>query len=106
VTPHFWPVVCVYVAVSVSQPMFPTCILREAGAVAVALGDGDAVLGADGAPVRGESAGRRGRLALGQSPLAGVAVPDAVGRLHTLPRHRVWWEMDEERKWMKKLFKD
>lgn len=47
-----------------------TCILGEAGAVAVTLSDSDTVLGSHGAPVRGEGAGRCGGLALGQSPLA------------------------------------
>lgn len=69
-----------------------TCVLREAGAVAVALGDGDAVLRADCAPVRGQSPGGRGGLALGQGPLAGVAVSDAVRRLDAFPGNWVWWE--------------
>lgn len=62
-----------------------TCVLREAGAVAVALGDGDAVLGAHCPPVRGERPRWRGRLALGEGPLAGVPVAGAVRRLDTLP---------------------
>ena len=48
------------------------------------------MLGAHGAPVGGDGTGGRGRLALGQGPLAGVAVPRTVGRLHALPRHRVF----------------
>lgn len=47
-----------------------TCVLGEAGTVAVTLRDSDPMLGPHGAPVRGEGAGRRGGLALGQSPLA------------------------------------
>ena len=69
----------------------PTCVLRQRGAIAVALGGRDAVR-AHGAPVRGEGPGRGGGLALArpaQRPLAGVAVSGAVGRLDALPGHRV-----------------
>lgn len=56
-----------------------TCVLGEAGTVAVTLRDGDTMLGPHGAPVRGEGAGGCGGLALGESPLARVPVPGAVG---------------------------
>ena len=71
---------------------WPTCVLRQAGAVAVALRGGDAVR-AHGPPVGGQSSGGGRRLALtrpAQRPLAGVSVPGAVGGLYTLPGHGVW----------------
>lgn len=77
-----------------------TCVLREAGAVAVTLGDRDAMLGAHCPPVRGEGPCRGGRLALGECPLAGVAVAGAVRRLHTLPRHGVCGTKVPESPWI------
>lgn len=55
--------------VSRSRPGL-TCVLGEAGTVAVALGDSDTMLGAHRAPVGGEGTGGGGGLTLGQSPLA------------------------------------
>lgn len=47
-----------------------TCVLGEAGTVAVTLGDSNTMLGAHSAPVGGQGTGRGGGLTLGQSPLA------------------------------------
>ena len=47
-----------------------TCVLGEAGTVAVTLGDSNTMLGAHSAPVGGEGTGGGGGLTLGQSPLA------------------------------------
>lgn len=69
-----------------------TCILGEAGAVAVTLSDSHPMLGAHSPPVGGEGACGGGGLALGQCPLAGVAVPGTVCGLYILPGHWVYAE--------------
>ena len=69
----------------------PTCVLGQAGAVAVALGGRDAVR-PHGAPIGGQGSRRGRRLALARAaegPLAGVAIPRAVRRLHAFPGDRI-----------------
>lgn len=67
-----------------------TCVLGQTGTITVTLCYSDTMLGADCTPIRCQSAGRSGCLALCQGPLAWVTVPCTMSWLNTLPWHWIW----------------